>query len=416
MAFCVSLKQVIGGGVVALTGPAIAATGSGAALSYGLAALVVLLVSLPYAVLGAARPASGSLYRWPARFISPSAGFLAFWMVLGTHVGLGAYALTFGEAVHLFWPFLPPVATGAGALLAVLALNLSGATATARTGIVVTAGTVLSLIAFVAFGLPHLEPRRLLPLLPHGVGAMLGTAAMLSFPLTGATLVSELSGEMRRPGRDVPIAILGATAAAALIYVAVTLVAAALPSAGRSLADSAAEVMPPPVLALFELGAGVVSMLGIINAHMMWGSRSILTVCQDNWLPRRFARLNRAGAPVWPLCLLAAIGLVPLLGGLDIASAIRVSGLGAGGSAILSVLCAALFARREPKALVASPLPVRPVPLSAACALAIAGQVAIIGLLCRDLAPALVGGWIAWMAIGAALAGWRRRGVTVRFG
>ena len=61
MVFCVALKQVIGGGVVVLTGTAVAMTGSGAAIAYAIAGAAVLLVSLPYAILGAAGPVSGSL-------------------------------------------------------------------------------------------------------------------------------------------------------------------------------------------------------------------------------------------------------------------------------------------------------------------------------------------------------------------
>src|ERR1700712_849750 len=127
MAFCVSLKQVIGGGVIVLTGTAIAMTGAGASLAYLLACLVVLLVSLPYAVLGAARPVSGSLYRWPARFISPPVGFMAFWLVLSTHVGLAAYAATFGATLHSLLPVFPARLSGLAALGLVLLLNLLGA-------------------------------------------------------------------------------------------------------------------------------------------------------------------------------------------------------------------------------------------------------------------------------------------------
>jgi basic amino acid/polyamine antiporter, APA family len=418
MAFCISLKQVIGGGVIVLTGTAVGMAGAGAALAYGLACVVVLLVSLPYAVLGAARPMSGSLYRWPARVIAPEAGFLAFWMVLSTHVGLAAYATTFADAAHALLPAVPVRATAIGVLLLVLALNLLGTHASARAGILVTALVVASLLLLAAFGAPRVEPDRLLVLAPHGLSALLGAAALLTFSVSGATLVSELSGEMRRPARDVPLAILGATAFAGLLYLGITLVAAGVPApagvaADRPLTALAAEVMPPVPRALFELGAGLVSMLGIINAHMLWGSRSILAICQDNWLPRRLSRPNRFGAPTLPLLLLSALGLVPLLLGLDAASVIRVSGLGAALSAILSVCCAPLNARREPDAYRRSPLAVPSGVLLAVSVAAVLSQLATIGLLLRDLSAGLVGGWFAWLALGGLLAMRRRHAVRL---
>ena len=215
MVFCVALKQVIGGGVVVLTGTAVAMTGAGASVAYGIACIEVLLVSLPYAVLGAAVPVSGSLYRWPARFLGPLSGFMGFWMVLGTHVGLAAYAATFGATLHALVPAVPERVAGPGAIGFVLGLNLLGAEASARVGILVTVATAAALVGLAVVGLPQVSLGRLGVMLPHGWGGLLGAAALLTFPIGGATLVSELAGEMRRPGRDLPVAILGATVVAA---------------------------------------------------------------------------------------------------------------------------------------------------------------------------------------------------------
>ena len=408
MAFSVALKQVIGGGVIVLTGTAIGLTGAGAAIAYGLACAVVLLVSLPYAVLGAARPMSGALYRWPSTFIAPGAGFLGFWMVLGTHVGLAAYAATFGATLHAFVPWIGVRPAGIAALLAVLGLNLFGTEASGRVNIGIVLVVAASLVALAVAGLPHVAPARLANLLPHGIGGLLAAAALLTFPISGATLVSELAGEMKRPARDVPVAILGATAVAAALYVGVTLVAAGVPGIGHapSLERVAREVMAPWGIVLFGLGAGIVSMLGIMNTHMLWGSRSVLMVCRDGWLPRRLAVPNRRGAPSWPLIFLTTIGIVPVLAGLDVADVIRIGGLGASGSAMLSIACAPLNARAGPAEYANSPLAIpRPLLLAASIA-AIAAQSATVLLLLRGLPLRLDLVWAAWMAAGGLLA-WR---------
>ncbi len=415
MVFCLALKQVIGGGIVVLTGTVIGLAGAGAGLAYLIACAVVLLVSLPYAVLGAAVPVTGSLYRWPARFISPSAGFLGFWMVLGTHVSLAAYAATFGATLHALLPAVPARPAGLAALGLVLTLNLLGAAVSARAGILITLAVALALLGLAAVGMPDIEPRRLADLLPHGWRGLLGAAALLTFPISGATLVSELGGEMRRPARDIPLAILGATAIAALLYVAVTLVAVGLPGARlagpRSLNAVAQAVMRPGGFLLFGLGTGIVSMLGIMNAHMLWGSRSVLMVCRDGWLPTRLGRPNRAGAPAWPLLLLAAIGATPVLAGFDVTTVIRISALGAAGSAILSVACAPLYARRDPAGYAASPLPVPRPALLAASLAAIASQLASIAVLLAGLPFRLILLWLGWLALGLGIIALRRRRV-----
>ncbi len=411
MSFCLALKQVVGGGVIVLTMTAVGLTGAGAAIAYGLACVVVLLVSLPYAVLGAAAPVSGSLYRWPARFIGPVPGFMGFWMVLGTHVGLAAYAATFGASLHALLPAVPARLAGPGALALVLTLNLLGAEVSARAGIGVTVATAAALAGLAAAGLPNVETSRLANVLPHGWHGLLAAAALLTFPISGATLVSELGGEMRRPARDIPVAILGATATAAVLYIAVALVAAGVPAAAgaRSLVDVAATVMSRTGLSLFGIGAGIVSMLGIINAHMMWGSRSVLMVCRDGWLPTMFGRPNRAGAPAWPLLLLGAIGAAPVLAGLDVGDIIRMSGLGATGSAALSVACAPIYARRHADAYAASPLGIPGWALATVTGAAIAAQAATMVVLLRDLPVRLTLLWLGWVGIGLAVATLRKQ-------
>ncbi len=417
MVFCVALKQVIGGGVIVLTGTAVALAGAGAPIAYLLACMAVLLVSLPYAVLGAAVPVSGSLYRWPARFIGPATGFMAFWMVLGTHVGLAAYAATFGATLHALLPMVPARPAGLGALALVLVLNLLGADVSAGAGILITTAVAASLVSLAVIGLPHVDPHRFTDILPHGWHGMLAAAALLTFPISGATLVSELAGEMRRPGRDIPIAILGSTLCAALLYVAVTLVAAGLPPAQapgpRSLNTVAGLVMSPTMFVLFGLGTGIVSMLGIMNTHMLWGSRSVLMVCRDGWLPTMFGRPNRAGAPAWPLLLLTLIGAVPILAGIDVADIIRIGALGATGSAILSVACAPLNARRDPAAYAVSPLAIPLSALLAVAALAIASQVVTFVILLRDLPIRLTLLWLGWLGFGFLITVVRRQGVRL---
>lgn len=414
-AFSVALKQVIGGGVIVLTGTALGLTGAGASVAYALACVVVLLVSLPYAVLGAARPVSGALYRWPARFIHPRAGFLGFWMVLGTHVALAAYAATFGATLHVLLPAIPARAAAVAALLAVLGLNLLGTEVSGAANIVIVLAVALALAALAVCGAPHVDTHLLLDILPHGWSGMLAAAALLTFPISGATLVAELAGEMRRPARDVPVAILGATAVAAGLYVAVALVAAGLPGlpAAPSLDLVAHHVMGADGAVAFGLGTGIVSMLGIINTHMLWGSRSVLMVCRDGWLPRRLARPNRRGAPVFPLLLLSTIGIVPLLAGLDVADVIRIGGLGASGSAILSIACAPLNARRDPAAYARSPLAVPFGVLLAASVAAIASQFATAYLLLRTLPMLLLAAWLGWVAVGVVIAMVRRGDVQL---
>ena len=105
---------------------------------------------------------------------------------------------------------------------------------------------------------------------------------------------------------------------------------------------------------------------------------------------------------------------MPLLAGLDVGSIIRVSGLGASISAILSVACAPLNARADPAAYNASPLPLPVGVLWSASVLAVASQGVTIVLLLRDLPIRLLLLWGLWLLAGAAIIAVRLRLVRRR--
>ena len=101
-----------------------------------------------------------------------------------------------------------------------------------------------------------------------------------------------------------------------------------------------------------------------------------------------------------------------MLAGFDVTTIIRISALGAAGSAILSVACAPLYARGDPAAYAASPLPVpRPVLLAASLA-AVASQLASIAVLLGDLPLRLILLWFGWLGLGVGIIVLRRRLVS----
>lgn len=83
----ISVNQIIGGGIVSLTGVAIAMTGGGVSIAFVLAATAVIITSVPYASLAASYPVAGGVYTWPARLVHPTVGFLLAWL---TSLGKGA--------------------------------------------------------------------------------------------------------------------------------------------------------------------------------------------------------------------------------------------------------------------------------------------------------------------------------------
>jgi APA family basic amino acid/polyamine antiporter len=113
-ALSVAFHQIVGAGIVALTGVAIGLTGGGTPLAFVLAAAAVLIYSLPYAALTSAMPVTGGFYTYPARLFSPSVGFGTMWIFIALEAGISVYPLTAATYVHALFPQIPvtPLAVG----------------------------------------------------------------------------------------------------------------------------------------------------------------------------------------------------------------------------------------------------------------------------------------------------------------
>ena len=65
--FFIAVGQIIGAGVVALTGIAIGMTGPSVILAYFFAGILVLIVAIPIMIAGTSLPATGAYYTWSSR-------------------------------------------------------------------------------------------------------------------------------------------------------------------------------------------------------------------------------------------------------------------------------------------------------------------------------------------------------------
>lgn len=353
LVFCIGLKQIIGAGFISLTGIAIAMAGAGVPTAYMLAAFTSILAGIPFAILGSAMPVTGGIYTWPTRILSPLAGFMSIWIFFLSNFTLSIYALTAASYIQLFFPALDQTYLAIGILTIFLLINLVGAKATASVGLMLTLIMLSSILLFITMGLPEINVEQVKDVATKGMTGILSAAGLLIFTTFGAAMVSELGGEMKNPGRDIPITIIGATAVAAVIYVLASLVAVGvLPIekvAGQSLTLVAEVVMTKWAFTYFTIGAGIISILGVINAQMLWGSKSLLVACDDNWLPRFLAAVNkRFGTPHFLLLCLYCVGVFPIITGLSIGEIATASNITAIMAQIIVVLsCYVLYKKHR---------------------------------------------------------------------
>lgn len=418
----IAIGQTIGAGIFVMTGMATGHTGPSVPLAYLLAAIPVIFMMLPLAMLGSALPTTGGNYKYASRLFSPRAAFLGVWGFMGGTL-VGAFPLwALSGARYLQAVFeLPAVPTAVAIMTILLVVNLFGITAAAVLQAIFVIILLLSLLLFGLVGFPHIDPANFTPFLPHGAYGLLIATCLLTFTHLGANAIIELGGEIKRPGRVIPRAFMISIPTVALLYLLVAITAAGvLPwtaTAGEPLTVAAAAFMNKPMFNFFVFGGGMLAIITTLNAGFMWGTKSLLVMAADGLFPRGLTAVNRRfGTPHWFLLLIYVItcGSIIIFGE-DYLEAFSALGSIGGMIIFLPVMGAAiLLPRRAPEAYADSPFKLKGFWLYSVPILGMILTVLAIGMLLVDLWSKPIGVifcylFVVWLVIGFIFYEWRRR-------
>jgi len=286
---------------------------------WALGGALSLLGVLAVAELGAAYPDSGGLYVHLRRAFGPGVAFLLGWTLLTVLLPSSVAYFSLVTAGHLA-PLLhvPAPTLSVVGLVVVTAVNLTSVRAATSLHDVTTALRVLALVA-VALAALFATPAHtaLAPAPPVHAMSLLGAVIPVLWAYDGWMELPSLAGEMKRPGRDLPRALVAGTLAVTAIYLLVvyafhrTLGTAALASAqapgaalGRALAGSRGEAGLSALVATSTFGACVVGMLTAV--------RGIAAMGASGDFVRGLGRLGPRGTPDRATLVAAVLALAYL--------------------------------------------------------------------------------------------------------
>ena len=295
--------------------------------------LTPILWSLPTALmvgeLASAIPDEGGFYVWTKRAMGPFWGFQEAWLSLCASVfDMAIYPTLFLLYLGRLWPAVAQgpvaIAMGVAVLVACATFNLRGSRTVGRASQLMA---LLLLVPFVvmtvmAFATPAAPATPAALPVAEARGDFIGALLVAMWNFMGWDNASTVAGEVNRPQRTYPLAMLISLALVALTYV-VPVAAAA--RSGLSPSNwttgawvEAGELVGGRWLALAVVGGGMLCGLGMANALVMSYSRLPLVLAQDGRLPRFFARqLAGSGAP-WVSILALTVAWSAALGlGLD---------------------------------------------------------------------------------------------------
>ena len=185
-----AIGQIIGSGIMVLTGIVIGLTGHGIAAAFILGAVLAIITCVPFIILTSAIPSSGAGFTYIRRLMGEKAGFMYIAMFVLSQVLIATYAKGFASYFCSIFPQFGESAVAMAALVICTAVNLIGlkSSALVQKGMVVL--LLLSLFLFIVFGLPKVSWDALTPtvsnLMPNGPKNFFTGVALLSFACGGA--------------------------------------------------------------------------------------------------------------------------------------------------------------------------------------------------------------------------------------
>ena len=303
-----------------------------ASAGYGRALLVLAVTpivwSLPTALavgeLASAIPEEGGYYAWVRRAMGPFWGFQEAWLSLAASVfDMAIYPTLFTLYLARLVPAAgegrAPMVLGAAMIFACAAWNARGARAVGGSALVMTVLLLAPFVALSALALLHPHAAAApAAARPREGGSLLAGILVAMWNYMGWDNASTIAGEVSRPQRTYPLAMIGAVVLVTLGYLVPVYAVSTSgldPSAWTTggWVDVAEAIAGEPLATAVVLG-GVVCGVGMFNVLVLSYSRLPMVLAEDGYLPAVLARRYGPGDVPIPALALCAVAYTACLG------------------------------------------------------------------------------------------------------
>jgi amino acid transporter/mannitol/fructose-specific phosphotransferase system IIA component (Ntr-type) len=295
--FCIASGAMISSGLFVLPGLAHARAGPGVVFSYLLAGLLALTGVLSIGELTTAMPRAGGDYFFITRGLGAGAGTVAgllSWFSLATK---SAFALVGMAAFSTLIVELDVRAVALLLCIAFVGLNVIGIKEAARAQVVLVGVLLVLLGVYVAAGVSEVRAASFEPFAPGGIAAVLSTAGFVFVSYGGLLKVASIAEEVKRPGRNIPLAMALSLVVVVITYTLVVFVTTGvLP--GTQLDGSLTPISDGAAVFLGASGrlalgiAAVLAFVSTANAGIMAAARYPYGLSRDGLVPKVFGKVS----------------------------------------------------------------------------------------------------------------------------
>ena len=227
-ALTIGIGTMIGAGIFVLPGVAAQQAGPIVVVSFIIGGVIAMVNALAVSELGTAMPKAGGAYYWINRALGPLFGSIAG---LGDWMGLAFasafYCIGFGGYLGTLLPmpsilFLTDVQVGAliaGVIF--VGVNYIGAKETGGVQTIIVLTLLAILTVFAIAGFLQFDYGTVVDdggWTPLGTGAILPATALVFVSYLGYAKIGTVAEELKNPGRNLPLAVIGSVGIVTVIY------------------------------------------------------------------------------------------------------------------------------------------------------------------------------------------------------
>ncbi len=302
-ALTIGVGTMIGAGIFVLPGEAAGVAGPLVAASFVVGGVISLFTALSASELGTAMPKAGGSYYYVNHALGPLFGSIAGmgnWMGLAFAsafymIGFGGFLVELVSLPRVDLVVLVLDPTQVAALFAGTAfvlVNYAGAKETGRLQNIIVITLVAILTVFTILGALSADLSTLTPIAPFGLGSLLPGTALVFVSFLGFAKITTVAEEIKNPGRNLPLAIVGSVVIVTIMYAIIMVVLMGvinwdvLAQSSTPVID-VAEVAFGNALGLSVVGGGLILFAGLLatassaNASILASSRINFAMGRD---------------------------------------------------------------------------------------------------------------------------------------
>ncbi|RDU69410.1 amino acid permease [Helicobacter aurati] len=312
----------------------------GTLIAYCVASVIVYSVMLSLGELSSAFPHTGSFGDYAHRFISPSAGYVIFWMYWLNWVA--TVAVEYTAIALLLNPWFPDVNIYVWVALcavAIFVLNVFTVKLFAEGEFIVSFIKVFAVMIFLILGSISIIYNIYLhgfsftfanfytannnSWFPNGLTAVFMTILAVNFAFTGTEVIGVAVGETKDPRNAMPKAIRATLMRIIIFFIGSVFIIATFVSSNDARITESPFVTTLQVIRLPFLEGElpyipdimrfilVVALFSTANSGLYASTRMVWGLAQKKMYPSIFARLNKKGIPIYALLMTMLFSLLP---------------------------------------------------------------------------------------------------------